>query len=90
MKISSSDLFKIIVIMLVASVIGYFLGVYTLFAHTAYEIFYYALYYGVMFIVYFLGSWVVTVIEEKRDLKALENSDSEPARSSRFTAKASS
>ena len=78
MKISSSDLFKIIVIMLVASVIGYFLGVYTLFAHTAYEIFYYALYYGVMFIVYFLGSWVVTVIEEKRDLKVLENSDFQP------------
>lgn len=83
MKITSGDLFKIIVIILVASVIGYFLGIYMMFAHSAYEIFYYALYYGVMFIVYFLGSWVVTVIEEKRDLKALEQSDSEPAKATR-------
>lgn len=36
---------KIVFIFIAVAVVGYFLGVYTLFTHTAFEIFYYLLYF---------------------------------------------
>lgn len=64
MKITTNEMFKIILIIVVASILGYFFGFFMLFAHTAYEIFYYALFYGGMFFLYYLGSWIVTVFQE--------------------------
>lgn len=63
MKIKSVELFKIFVIILVASLLGYFFGFYLLFAHTAYEIFNYGLMYGAAFLIYYLGSKTYEMIK---------------------------
>lgn len=68
MKVYSiKELLYVVIVMIVLGVIGYFIGLNMFFVHSAFEIFYYILFFAVGFLVYNLVAWIVETMLKKDD-----------------------